>query len=109
MKKCFNIFKRHCPNCKKPVSWDLRRNLYDKPRIKCTSCKTHLIISPRDKAINTALFTAFCLVFIHAFELEPFSFSAFFVMLVFTELCKFFNILFSFSKAGYSSKNQILG
>ena len=109
MKKCFNIFKRHCPHCKKTVSWELRRDLYDKPRIKCTSCRTHLAINSRDKAINTALFTAFCLVFINTFELDPFSFSAFFVMLAFTELCKVFNILFSFSKVSYSSKNQILG
>lgn len=108
MKKCFNILQRHCPSCHRIVPWENRRHLYEKPNIKCSSCKSVLAISSKDKAINTALFTLFCIVCINLLDLEPLSFTSCFVVMFFVELCKAFNVLFSFVKVSQSTKTRIM-
>lgn len=104
MKKCFNLLKRHCPTCEKTVDWSARRRLFDKPSIKCTSCKSLLAINPRDKMINAGLFIIFYLAYLQIFNVDSVSLQAGFVGFVFLELYKTFNLLFSFTKVGYSAK-----
>lgn len=80
--------------------------LLEQPQIRCEKCQTHLAINRRDKIVNSALFTLFYILYLSTFQVELVSFNALMTFFIFVEMCRTFNILFSFVRVNPKLKSS---
>ena len=106
LKNCLSLFERNCPCCGKVVPWSTRLKLLEQQHIRCDKCQAHLAIQRRDKVVNSGLFTLFYIFYLSTFHVELISFNALMTFFIFVEMCRAFNLLFSFVRINPNLKRS---